>query len=312
MPRIFLPAQPTLAAELDDGRLSLVRVGGGARPEMAGFFTEDLPVGAYAPAPAQSNIGDPDALRQAIRRARACVAPGGGPMALCLPDTIFRISVVTVDALPRGVDAQRDLVGWRLKKTLPYRIEDAQLAWQVLGQRPEGTTLLAAAAKRRVVAEVEALFEAEGLRVGCVTAGTLVLCEMLPRVEGSTLFVHAAEAWFSLVMANASMPTLFRCKSLPSGDRSAEARESMIAAEIAPTLEYHASRLGGTPLQRCVLHQSTREEGSLAQRLQDALSLPVESIPVTAGMPRPLAGRLSAACALARRGLRGSGAVEAA
>jgi hypothetical protein len=312
MPRIFLPAQPPLAAELDDGRLSMVRVSGGGRPELAGFFTEDLPAGAFVPSPAQSNIGDPDALRQAIRRARACVAPTGGPMALCLPDTIFRISVITVDALPRGVDAQRDLVGWRLKKTLPYRIEDAQLAWQVLGQRPEGTMLLAAAAKRRVVADIETIFDAEGLRVGCVTAGTLVLCELLPRTAGATLFVHAAEAWFSLVMTNASLPTLFRCKSLPAGDRSASARESMIAAEIAPTLEYHVSRLGGSPLERCVLHQATREEGTLAQRLQDALSLPVETIAVTAGMPRPLAGRLSAACALARRGLRAGGAVEAA
>ena len=99
----------------------------------------------------------------------------------------------------------------------------------------------------------------------------------------------------------------FRSKVLPDGERGGIARDEAVLAEIAPTLEYHAARLGRVPLARVFVHAAVPGCDALLERLAAFLPVPATPLAATAvssaRVPASIAGSLTAAVALACRGL---------
>lgn len=306
MPKAFLPDQPALACEVAERAVTFARVartGGGAA--LAGFFAGELADGVVRPSAVQQNVHDATALRAQVRAARERVAPSGGPVALCLPDPVARVAILLLESLPPRRAEIAELVSWRLKKLVPYRVDEAQVAWQSLGTRAGQAVVLAAAIKRRVLAEYEEPLRAEGLEPGSVTTSTLALAEALPPSSADTLLVSVSDGWFSLLWTDASQPLLLRTKHLPAMEREGEARDRVVAAEIAPTVEYVRERLQRTTTPRVLVHDATGHADDLAARISEATRLPAQRLRATAAGPLPLAAadRLGPANALALRGL---------
>ena len=71
--RLFAPPRPTVAVEIAARSVTALRLGGGTPPAVAAYAVEPLPDGAVVPALAASNIVDPAAVAEAVRRALAAV-----------------------------------------------------------------------------------------------------------------------------------------------------------------------------------------------------------------------------------------------
>lgn len=304
--RFFPPAQPTVAAAIDEERIVVARVGRGrGGPELLGFFAAGLPQDALQASPVHVNIANAAALRPLLAAARDAVLPGGGPIALALPDSIVRVAVIAAAEFPRGREERREMIAWRLKKILPYRIDDAQVDSQAFSAPDGKHVVVAAAVKRRVVAEYEALFASAGLDVGAVTSSTLALTDLLPaRLAGDALLVHVGVAWYSMLVSDGIRPLLVRSKALPDGERTGPARDAAILAEIAPTIEYHSGRLGRPGLRHVFVAAGVPGCEALIEALAEALPLRPEVVaaPALDAAPVEIAGALAPAFALAARG----------
>ena len=318
--RLFPPAQPTVAAAIDEERIVLARVAqrSGAI-ELLGFFAAEIPPGALQASPVHVNVANPAALRSLLTAARDAIVPGGGPVALALPDSIVRVAVIAAAELPRGREERREMIAWRLKKILPYRIEDAHVDSQAFSAPDGKHVVVAAAVKRKVVAEYEALFASVGLEVGSITSSTLALTDLLPaRPSGDALLLHVGVAWYSMIISDGRRPLLVRSKALPDGERRGPARDAAILAEIAPTIEYHSGRLGRPAVKHAFVVAGVPGCEALMEDLAGCLPIRPEllAMPALAAAPAEIAGALAPAFALASRGAGASGepgdSVEAA
>lgn len=303
--QMFPAAQPAVAAEITDEHVAFARAGRGSPPALASWFVARLPAGAVRPSPSATNIAAPDDVATALRMARERVSRGG-PISLVLPDILLRLALVPLDAVPLRREETRELVAWRLKRTLPFRVEEAALDWQVFPATTGKPMLLAVAARQRIVAEYEHAFEAQGFEVGSVTASTLALADMLPACSGDQMLLNVSSGWFSVLILRGGLPLFYRCKLLPGSERGAVERSWFIAGEIQPTLEYHRTRLAGTTLERAHVHVSGPGADALMDTLGTSLESPLEMLtPPSAGLPLEAAERLGPAHALACRGVTG-------
>lgn len=307
LPRLLRPAHPAVAVEITERAVSAVRCSASG---LAAWFTAALPEGAVRSAPVQQNLVDREAVLERLVRARERLAPATSPAALVLPDCVAKLAVLQLDGLPRRREEVDDLVAWRLKKTLPYRADEARLAWEAFppdetGKRP----LLAAALRRRTLEEYESLMAEAGFETGTVTTATLALAEQAPvEEERDALLLNVGRSWFSMLVTDGRRPLFFRSKLVPEGERAPGLREAFVAAELLPTLEYYRRRVDGRGLGRIVLHSAGGGAADLEAALREAPGaddalFPAQRVPapVPADLPEELLDRLASAAIVAGR-----------
>lgn len=245
--RLIEPRPPLVAVEVRQRSVGVVRlVREAGRLALAAAASLELPPGVLRPSLTQANISDPSAFRQALRSAleRAGVM-GGGRSALVLPDPIARLALIPAAELrARGTRETEELLRFRLKKTVPFEIREARLAWMRSGGRA-GDPLLVAIARTTVLDEYEGACRDVGLEPGIVELAALALTSAA--FDGASaadrLLVNWDEGYVSLVLARGEWPLLVRTLA-----DEAAADPDQVAREVANTLLYHSERLGGGAL----------------------------------------------------------------
>src|SRR5204863_9700820 len=113
--------------------------------------------------------------------------------AVLLPDLSARVSMLSFDQLPVKSEEQLALVKFRLKKTVPFDVDDAVIAWNVRGRE-----VLVAVTPRVIVRQYEAIFERLGYLPGQVTVSTLaglgLVAEASDASSGSMLLRKSGNA----------------------------------------------------------------------------------------------------------------------
>ena len=303
--RLFRPAIPSVAVEIAEEHVAFVRASGrSGRTAIGAYFVASVAPGAVRTSPLQPNVAEPALLEPLLRAGRDRVSPGGGPVALVLPDGVARAALVPVDSVPSRREELREMLAWRLKKTLPFKVEEALMDSQAFDAE-SGQVLLACAARRKVITEHEALLESLGFQVGSVTLSTLALASRLPSdTQGDVLLLNVGSGWFSTLIARQGRPIFYRCKLLPEGERRGAQRNWFVGGELVPTLEYHRTRLGGDGIKRGLLHVSGPGWEALADELGETIDLPVERVGAhDPSVPSEAAERLGPAWSQAARAI---------
>src|SRR5438309_2399070 len=102
-----------------------------------------LPEGVIVPSPLKENVLDAALYAQAVAK----LVPGGmsrgrRSAALILPDNSMRLAVIDFATLPEKQEERLALIKFRLRKTLPFDIDEAALSYYV----QPGNKVLAAVA----------------------------------------------------------------------------------------------------------------------------------------------------------------------
>ena len=95
LPAFLQQAPPTVAVDVSPERVAVVRVERrGAAATIAAHGVEPLPPGAVTGALAAPNMTDPQSVAAAIQRALATAGARTSRVALVVPDSIARVSLV--------------------------------------------------------------------------------------------------------------------------------------------------------------------------------------------------------------------------
>lgn len=90
---------------------------------------EPLPPGAIMVSPVDTNVVQPDAVRSILRKVLSRVPAHNSPLALLIPDPVVRVFILPFDTLPRRADEALQLLRWRLKKSVPFDVDETAVSW---------------------------------------------------------------------------------------------------------------------------------------------------------------------------------------
>jgi len=132
-----------------------------------------LPAGALKPLLAGENLVDRVAVEVALKKALDDVASREKQITLIVPDAAVRVLMLEFDTLPPKAQEALPIVRFRLRKLMPFEVEDAAVSYQVMRQGSEQAHVLVTAMAGPVRAEYEGAVRAAGYEPGVVLSSTL-------------------------------------------------------------------------------------------------------------------------------------------
>ena len=136
-----------------------------------------LAAGAVTPGLKAGNLGDGNAIAQALRQSMEAIAGKGGEggryLTIVVPDAAVRVLLIDFDSLPAKAAEALPIVRFRLKKLLPFEVEHALVSYQQMPAEQGTIRVLAVVIPREVLAEYEGLVTRAGFMPGAVLPSTL-------------------------------------------------------------------------------------------------------------------------------------------
>jgi type IV pilus assembly protein PilM len=248
-----------------------------------------LAPGAVMPGLKPGNLADRVAVIAAIRRALESidVRPNsrGADLTIIVPDAAVRVLLLDFDALPPKLTEALPIVRFRLKKLVPFEVDDAMVSFQVMSSSKSNVRVLAVAMPRDILAEYETAVREAGFEPGAVLPSTLSALASVAAPEPS-LVVNAGTTGVTTAITRDGVLLLHRSVDLQPA-----------AAGVDPTI----------PVQ---LQQLSVDE--ITSEIAQAVSVAVAYYEDTLSMPPSIilsAGALSADAL--HRVLSGNGYSEA-
>jgi type IV pilus assembly protein PilM len=130
--QLLLPrtgVRPGLACEITPEGVVAARQVDGTQAALSFAPLED---GAIIPGTAAPNFADPALITSAVRKALDEVAAREKQITLVVPDAAVRILIMDFDALPSKPQDALPIVRFRLRKLMPFEVEDAAVSYQVM------------------------------------------------------------------------------------------------------------------------------------------------------------------------------------
>ena len=269
--RQFVQPEPVLAAvEVRSDSLGVLRLGreGGALTVAAATSVE-LPEGCLKLSMTEPNLEAPEVFRQRLRSALERAGVGPGRVALVLPDPLVRLTLLPPgEALPRGRDQRDELLRFRLRKSVPFEVREAQVA--CLQDRTGTGGTVVAAIFGPVLHGYEDLFRSLGLEPGLVQVSALALLSAAPETDGQDwLLINWEPGYVTLALVRRGWPLLVRTLT---GASTLDPRE--VSREVATTLLYHRERLGGSALGQVLLRSGAHPAAEVVASLAEPLGFP--------------------------------------
>ena len=296
LPAFLRQAPPSIAVDIAPGRVAVARierrVGG---PVLAAHAVEPLPEGAVTGALAAPNMPDVAVVGAAVER--ACAAAGAGRAArvgLVVPDSVARVSIVRFDTVPARAADLDELIRWQVKKTTPFPLDEALVAFTPGAAAGAGAEFVVTVARRDVIEQYEQACARAGAQAGVVDIATFNVTNAVlaadRSAQGDWLLVHAAATYVSLAVLRDGHLIFYRTRG--------EESEGSIADLVHQTAMYYEDRLHGRHFHRVLLAGGSTAAGADALRrgLSERLGLEVAAVDPFLAAP-PAAGRPSAAMA---------------
>jgi type IV pilus assembly protein PilM len=259
-----------------------------------------LQPGVLAPSPVKENILDLAAFTEAVRQ----LTPKGSGRgkrraALVLPANSVRIVVLDFDNLPEKEEERRQLISFRLRKSIPFDVDEAALSYF---PQP-GKKVIVAVAPAGIIEHYEAPFRAAGWHPGLVTVSSLAMLDLLP-VTGSIVLAHLSAGMLTVIATSGGVVTIVRSIEIGdeagAGEPRTDQLEEVIAA-VFPTLAFIEDQTQSRPEKLYIAGFSQHA----INRLAVELDIPVEPIheawPGLAGylasvapLPRPIRKKAAA------------------
>ena len=230
-------ARPRLACEVAADRVLAARGTAGGRVELC--ISRSLPAGAVVPNLGNVNVLDGRVLRLAIAEALATVQDRSRDVIAILPDAAVRVVMLDFDTLPDKQQDAEGVIRFRLKKSLPFNVDQAALSYEA--QRRNGhVKVLAALSPQPVLEEYEAAFRDAGYSPGVVLPSMLAALGLVD-AAAPTLVVKVDSVSISVAVVDQDELRLLRTLENASGSAVTGAQ---IAADVYPSVVFYEDTYG--------------------------------------------------------------------
>lgn len=198
---------PKLACEITPERVIAARMTDDGTG-LDSYTARSLAAGTLQARMAEENIGNADQLRQAVSDALTTVGAKTHDIIAILPDASVRIALLEFDTLPDRKQDVDGVIRFRLKKSLPFDVDQAALSYDVLKKNGK-VHVIAAIVLSSVLAEYETLFRDLGYAPGVVLPSTLASLGNVSETDPVLVIKADASATSLAIVANGEL-MLFR------------------------------------------------------------------------------------------------------
>jgi type IV pilus assembly protein PilM len=197
----------------------------------------------------EPNILDPQAFCDTVRSAHNLLLHNGTRLSISLPDGVGRIMMLDVEGRFKSRAEGLDIIRWKLKKNIPFDINDTHLDYQQLKVRENGDmALMVALVSRTVIGQYEELLLSAGFTPSRIDFNSFNLYRAfegrLAHQDDVTLISFYDTTLSILVFADGVLE-FQRVKEI-SGSRGVDSRTYM---EINSSLMVYRERFPDRPLQ---------------------------------------------------------------
>jgi type IV pilus assembly protein PilM len=243
--------RPAAACEISpEGVVAAATAAAGQAPTYA---AEGLLPLTVTPGLTEGNVIDPHAVSMAIRTALGQVSPRTKSVTVVVPDSAVRVFVLDFDTLPTRADEAVPVLRFRLRKSVPFDVEQAGISYQVLS---EGSSrletqwkVLAAIMPGPVLAEYESVVRVAGYEPGVVLPVSLAVLATLDSQE-AVLSVHLSTRTLTTSIVAGNDILLYRTVELPANSTELDGEEAQkieIQRSIAVAAAFFEDRLQVRP-----------------------------------------------------------------
>lgn len=231
-------ARPRLACEITVKRVIAGRASDKATA-LEVFTTRDLESGTIVPSLAGNNIQDAAALSKAISNALQPLSGRSRDVVAILPDAAVRVLLLEFEALPAKIQERDSVIRFRLKKSLPFDVEQAALSCDVR-RANGGIRVIAAVSPREVVNEYESAFRAAGYAPGIVLPSSLAALGLV-EAQRPTLLLKVDPANVTVAAVVNDELRLMRTLDNPNGENVGPAE---LAEAVLPSIVFFEDTFG--------------------------------------------------------------------
>ncbi len=189
---------------------------------------------------------------------------------LLLPDKWLRTVVVDMGETPWRSD--EEVLRWRLKKHVPFRVEDLRLQAVEVNGSGDGRVLVGFAIEQ-LVAGVESAFRKCGIRIGQVTNRSLATTSAISDVPELRSIVVLDDHCYSLVFAVARRAVMLRYKALDPKDLG-DGLEAVVRQDLRITRGFIRQELPDQTLSRTLFCGPPSSEEAWLPLLEECLGAP--------------------------------------
>jgi len=269
LPSFLTSPPPHVGVEIASDRVtavSLERQGTGWI--IGGHGTERIAPGVVTPALNGVNVHDSRALAAAVRSAFDKLGSRPRRVALVIPDTAAKLSLLRFDKVPPSATDLDQLIHWQMRKAAPFKHEDGQLSWAPGAALTGGGREYVVTLARRDIVEsyMQACSEA-GADAGVVDIASLNLINAAIAAGTDTsadwLVVNVAPDYVTLAIVRNKDVIFFRTRQLE--------QEGDLADIVHQTAMYYEDRLGGGRFGRVLLSGAAARGAEIGERLRRGL-----------------------------------------
>ena len=275
---LFTSPGPAVAVSIAPEQVAAVHLESGRKgPLVRGHARLPLPEGAVTPAVQGTNLADPPAVAEALEGVLERLPRRPRRIGLLLPDAAAKVSMVRFAGVPARAADLDSLLRWKVRKTVPFDVDEAQMDWMP-GRTTAGgeQEFVAVLAHRAVVEEYEQVCTAAGTHAGLVGLLSISLIDAAVAYGAADagadwLLVHAGEGSSTLAVVRDRHPLLFRtvADGQPLGDL------------VHQTAMYYEDRLGGGGLTHALIAGNggaPQDVETVRRVIEERLAIAVEPI----------------------------------
>jgi type IV pilus assembly protein PilM len=259
---LFQPQVPLWACELTSKHVIVAGVNG-RRDKVNARLVAELHPGAVTGSLTAANIHNKELARSTVLETLTQARFEGSEVVVILPDDAVRIAFLNVEKLAKDSEEQQTFIRWKLKKAVPFDVETAQIAYQVLGTRRDGNSdLLVTLSPRSIVEEYESLFDSMNVHAGLVLPSTLAALNLFSATPADSLFLKIApDCITTTIFQNGRIQFYRRVVDATAYDA------------VHPTIMYYHDKLGGKALDQVVVCGYDSDIGPAMWELQEKLGI---------------------------------------
>ena len=278
-----MPVPPVAVAVAREELAIAVFRGEGGALALRDFHSVPLPPTTFSSGALGGPVNDAGALDAAVASLLARVTGRHARISLVLPDAWARGMTVELDELPAAPDLAREILRFRLRKMVPFRVEELRLSAapiERLADQQDALRTLVLLAAEGVCGALETAFSRHHVRVGQIVNHTLARLQALAvggRLPGLAALATVEPEGFAVVFARDGAPLVWRQKSFTEGLADSD-RARMLTAELRLTRTFLAERLAGERLTAALLAAPASVEEFWKHVLEEGLDHPVVSL----------------------------------
>jgi hypothetical protein len=206
---------------------------------------------------------------------------------LVLPDAWLRVTFTEVTDVPRQAQARDEVLRWKLRRLVPFRIEELRVSAVEVAPLPvqeEPRRLLLGFGVEQLLAQIEDAFAAHGVRLGRITNTSLALLSAVELPAGGpngfAAVAQVESEGYTLIFARNGEPVLHRFKPFIGGAPGAPdaAQAGYLIRDLKLTRNFLDEHFPGASLGPVLLLAPPESEPMWLDRLQEGLGQSVAPI----------------------------------